>query len=231
MPGKILVVDDEREIADIIGLYLSNENFEVVKCYNGRDALAAVKNEKPDLAILDVMLPDIDGFTILQKIREEYTFPVIMLTAKTEYMDKINGLTLGADDYIEKPFNALELMARVKAQLRRFTKYNEGAKQQEDVIDFGGLLMNRSTHECIFNERELTLTPIEFDILWILCENRGQVISSEQLFEQVWHETYYKQSNNTVMVHIRHLREKMGGPTGKTEFIKTVWGVGYKVEK
>lgn len=231
MPGKILVVDDEREIADVIGLYLSNENFEVVKCYNGRDALAAVKNEKPDLAILDVMLPDIDGFTILQKIREEYTFPVIMLTAKTEYMDKINGLTLGADDYIEKPFNALELMARVKAQLRRFTKYNEGAKQQEDVIDFGGLLMNRSTHECIFNERELTLTPIEFDILWILCENRGQVISSEQLFEQVWHETYYKQSNNTVMVHIRHLREKMGGPTGKTEFIKTVWGVGYKVEK
>lgn len=231
MPGKILVVDDEREIADVIGLYLTNENFEVVKCYNGRDALEAVKKEKPDLAILDVMLPDIDGFTILQKIREEYNFPVMMLTAKTEYMDKINGLTLGADDYIEKPFNALELMARVKAQLRRFTKYNEGAKQQEDIIDFGGLLMNRSTHECIFNERELTLTPIEFDILWILCENRGQVISSEQLFEQVWHETYYKQSNNTVMVHIRHLREKMGGPTGKTEFIKTVWGVGYKVEK
>lgn len=231
MSSKILVVDDEREIADVIGLYLMNENFEVIKCYNGRDALDAVKNDKPDLAILDVMLPDIDGFTILQKIREEHNFPVMMLTAKTEYMDKINGLTLGADDYIEKPFNALELMARVKAQLRRFTKYNEGSKQQDDIIDFGGLLMNRSTHECIFNERELNLTPIEFDILWILCENRGQVISSEQLFEQVWHETYYKQSNNTVMVHIRHLREKMGGPTGKTEFIKTVWGVGYKVEK
>lgn len=231
MPGKILIVDDEKEIADVIGLYLTNENFEVLKCYNGKDALDAVENEKPDMAILDVMLPDIDGFTILQKIREQYMFPVIMLTAKTEYMDKINGLTLGADDYIEKPFNPLELMARVKAQLRRSTKYNEGAKQQEDIIDFGGLVMNRSTHECIFNERELTLTPIEFDILWILCENRGQVISSEQLFEQVWHETYYKQSNNTVMVHIRHLREKMGGPMGKTEFIKTVWGVGYKVEK
>lgn len=231
MSGRILIVDDEREIADVIGLYLTNENFEVIKCYNGKDALKAVENEKPDMAILDVMLPDIDGFTILQKIREQYTFPVIMLTAKTEYMDKINGLTLGADDYIEKPFNPLELMARVKAQLRRSTKYNEGAKQQEDIIDFGGLVMNRSTHECIFNERELTLTPIEFDILWILCENRGQVISSEQLFEQVWHETYYKQSNNTVMVHIRHLREKMGGPMGKTEFIKTVWGVGYKVEK
>ena len=231
MSDKILVVDDEREIADVIGLYLQNENFEVVKCYNGKEALEAVEKDQPSLAILDVMLPDIDGFTILQKIREKYMFPVIMLTAKTEYMDKITGLTLGADDYIEKPFNPLELMARVKAQLRRVTKYNEGTKPQEDVIDFGGLVMNRSTHECQFNERELTLTPIEFDILWILCENRGQVISSEQLFEQVWHETYYKQSNNTVMVHIRHLREKMGGSMGKTDFIKTVWGVGYKVEK
>lgn len=227
MSEKILVVDDEREIAEVIGLYLTNENFEVIKCYNGKDALEAVDKEKPAMAILDVMLPDIDGFTILQKIRETYTFPVIMLTAKTEYMDKITGLTLGADDYIEKPFNPLELMARVKAQLRRVTKYNEGARVQDDVIDFGGLVMNRSTHECVFNEKELTLTPIEFDILWLLCENRGQVISSEQLFEQVWHETYYKQSNNTVMVHIRHLREKMG----KTDFIKTVWGVGYKVEK
>ena len=153
-----------------------------------------------------------------------------MLTAKTEYMDKINGLTLGADDYIAKPFNPLELMARVKAQLRRSTKYNEGNRPQEDIIDFGGLFLNRNTHECIYNERELTLTPIEFDILWILCENRGQVISSEQLFEQVWKEKYYKNSNNTVMVHIRHLREKMSGPTGKSDFIKTVWGVGYRVE-
>ena len=202
-----------------------------MKCYNGRDALEAVEKEKPDLALLDVMLPDIDGFTILQKIREKYTFPVIMLTAKTEYMDKINGLTLGADDYIAKPFNPLELMARVKAQLRRSTKYNEGNRSQEDFIDFGGLFLNRNTHECIYNERELTLTPIEFDILWILCENRGQVISSEQLFEQVWKEKYYKNSNNTVMVHIRHLREKMSGPTGKSDFIKTVWGVGYRVEK
>ena len=231
MGSKILVVDDEREIADVVELYLKNENSQVVKCYNGRDALEAVEKEKPDLALLDVMLPDIDGFTILQKIREKYTFPVIMLTAKTEYMDKINGLTLGADDYIAKPFNPLELMARVKAQLRRSTKYNEGNRSQEDIIDFGGLFLNRNTHECIYNERELTLTPIEFDILWILCENRGQVISSEQLFEQVWKEKYYKNSNNTVMVHIRHLREKMSGPTGKSDFIKTVWGVGYRVEK
>ncbi len=214
-----------------MALYLQNENYDVVKAYNGKDALRLVEEEKPDMALLDVMLPDIDGFTILQKIRENYTFPVIMLTAKTEYMDKITGLTLGADDYIAKPFNPLELVARVKAQLRRFTKYNEGSKTQEDLIDFGGLLLNRNTHECVYNEKKLTLTPIEFDILWILCENRGQVISSEQLFEQVWKEKYYKNSNNTVMVHIRHLREKMSGPTGKSDFIKTVWGVGYRVEK
>ena len=231
MGSKILIVDDEREIADVVALYLQNENYDVIKCYNGKDALQQIETEKPDLALLDVMLPDIDGFTILQKIRENYNFPVIMLTAKTEYMDKITGLTLGADDYIAKPFNPLELIARVKAQLRRFTKYNEGSKQQEDIIDFEGLFLNRNTHECIYNERKLTLTPIEFDILWILCENRGQVISSEQLFEQVWKEKYYKNSNNTVMVHIRHLREKMSGPTGKSDFIKTVWGVGYRVEK
>ena len=231
MGSKILIVDDERESADVVALYLQNENYDVVKAYNGKDALRLVEEEKPDMALLDVMLPDIDGFTILQKIRENYTFPVIMLTAKTEYMDKITGLTLGADDYIAKPFNPLELVARVKAQLRRFTKYNEGSKTQEDLIDFGGLLLNRNTHECVYNEKKLTLTPIEFDILWILCENRGQVISSEQLFEQVWKEKYYKNSNNTVMVHIRHLREKMSGPTGKSDFIKTVWGVGYRVEK
>ena len=205
MGSKILIVDDEREIADVVALYLQNENYDVVKAYNGKDALRLVEEEKPDMALLDVMLPDIDGFTILQKIRENYTFPVIMLTAKTEYMDKITGLTLGADDYIAKPFNPLELVARVKAQLRRFTKYNEGSKTQEDLIDFGGLLLNRNTHECVFNEKKLTLTPIEFDILWILCENRGQVISSEQLFEQVWKEKYYKNSNNTVMVHILSL--------------------------
>lgn len=231
MGSRILIVDDEREIADVVELYLKNENYEVEKCYNGTDALRCIEENTPDMALLDVMLPDIDGFTILQKVRERHTFPVIMLMAKTEYMDKINGLTLGADDYIAKPFNPLELIARVKAQLRRFTKYNENGRPQEDVLDFAGLVLNRSTHECTYNERELTLTPIEFDILWILCENRGQVISSEQLFEQVWKEKYYKNSNNTVMVHIRHLREKMSGPTGKSDFIKTVWGVGYRVEK
>ena len=230
MSSKILVLDDEKEIADVIALYLRNDGYDVETAYTGRAALAAIERNQPDLALLDVMLPDIDGFRILQKIREKYRFPVIMLTAKTEYTDKIAGLTLGADDYIAKPFNPLELVARVKAQLRRYTKYNEHSRQ-ENIIDFAGLLMNRDTHECTYNERELVLTPIEFDILWLLCENRGKVISSEQLFEQIWKEKYFKNSNNTVMVHIRHLREKMGDGRRKSDFIKTVWGVGYKVEK
>lgn len=219
----ILVVDDEKEIADVIELYLQNDQYKVFTFYTGKEALNCIENVRIDLAILDVMLPDVDGFDILKKIREKYTFPVLMLTAKAEYMDKITGLTLGADDYIPKPFNPLELVARVKAQLRRYTQYNEGAKQMGEIIDFAGLVLDRNSHECTYNEKPLTLTPTEFDILWLLCENRGKVISSEELFEKVWHEQYYKNSNNTVMVHIRHLREKMSGPTGKSDFIKTVW--------
>ena len=231
MAERIVIVDDEKEIADVIELYLKNEGYEVFKFYNGMDTLDCLEKQEVDLAILDVMLPDVDGFTILQKIREVHKFPVIMLTAKSEYIDKITGLTLGADDYIAKPFNPLELIARVKAQLRRFTQYNEERRPAENVIDFAGLVLNKDTQECIYNEKELVLTPIEFNILWILCENRGQVISSEKLFEQVWGEKYFKNSNNTVMVHIRHLREKMSDTTGRTDFIKTVWGVGYKIEK
>ena len=231
MNNKILVLDDEREIAEVIALYLRNEGYEVELAFTGREALRKVEAEAPVLALLDVMIPDMDGFAVLQNIRESYRFPVIMLTAKTEDTDKIMGLTLGADDYIPKPFNPLELVARVKAQLRRYTKYNDHVKQQENIIDFAGLVMNRDTHECTYNEKELILTPIEFDILWLLCSNRGRVISSEQLFEQIWKEKYFKNSNNTVMVHIRHLREKMGDGTRKSDFIKTVWGVGYKIEK
>ena len=231
MANRILVVDDEKEIADVIELYLKNEGFEVEKYYKGKDALNSIERKAPDLALLDIMMPDVDGFSVLKKIRKKHNFPVIILTAKTEPMDKINGLSLGADDYIAKPFNPLELVARVKAQLRRFTKYNTSGNVQGDIIDFGNIFLNRSTHECIYNEKKLALTPIEFDILWLLCENRGQVLSSESMFEQVWKEKYYKNSNNTVMVHIRHLREKMSGPTGKSDFIKTVWGVGYRVEK
>ncbi len=228
---NILVVDDEKEIADVVELYLQNDQYNVLKFYTGEEALKCIKSTRIDLAILDIMLPDVDGFQILKEIRKKYTFPVIMLTAKTEYIDKITGLTLGADDYIQKPFNPLELVARVKAQIRRANQYNDSTKDEGEIIDFGGLFLDRRSHECTYNEVPLTLTPIEFDILWLLCENRGKVISSEELFEKVWSEKYYKNSNNTVMVHIRHLREKMSEPTGKSDFIKTVWGVGYKVEE
>ena len=156
--STVLVVDDEKEIADVVELYLQNDQYKVFKFYNGQDALDCINSTKIDLAILDIMLPDIDGFQILKQIRQKYTFPVIMLTAKTEYMDKITGLTLGADDYIPKPFNPLELVARVKAQLRRCTQYNEGTKEEGDVLDFGGLLLNRTSHECVYNEVPLTLT-------------------------------------------------------------------------
>ena len=229
--STVLVVDDEKEIADFIELYLKNEDYEVFKFYNGKEALECIENENIDLAILDVMLPDIDGFEILKQIRLKYTFPVIMLTAKVSSMDKINGLTLGADDYIEKPFEPLELMARVKAQLRRFTRYNDGSgTDQEDTQEIAGLILNRATHQCTYGEAEVTLTPLEFSILWILTKNRGKVISSENLFEQVWKEKYFKNNNNTVMVHIRHLREKLGDSFERPKYIKTVWGVGYEMD-
>lgn len=212
-------------------LYLKNDNYQVLKFYNGTDALACIEKERIDLAILDIMMPDISGLEVLKQIRKNYTFPVIMLTAKTGSMDKINGLTMGADDYIEKPFQPLELMARVKAQLRRVTKYNEGARENKsEIIEIGGLVLNKNTHQCLYNEKEISLTPIEFSILWLLSNNRGQVISSEKLFEEVWKEKYYKNNNNTVMVHIRHLREKLFQIMGHRDLIKTVWGVGYKID-
>ncbi|MEG2420364.1 MAG: VanR-ABDEGLN family response regulator transcription factor [Oscillospiraceae bacterium] len=229
MDGTILVVDDEPEIADLVEVYLKSEGFSVLKCGTATDALAAVAAEPIDLAILDVMLPDVDGFTLCGELRRTKTFPVVMLTAKQDDLDKITGLSIGADDYLTKPFNPLELVARVKAQLRRYTRYNEQERANPDLIDFSGLVMNRGTHECLLYEEKLALTPIEFEILWLLAENRGQVISAEQLFERVWGEKYLDR-NNTVMVHIRRLREKMNDPSRNPRFIKTVWGVGYKIE-
>lgn len=232
MSINILVVDDEQAIADLIEVYLKNEGFTVYKFYNGQDAFRCVESKQLELAILDVMLPDIDGFTICRKIREKHNFPVIMLTAKEEEIDKITGLTLGADDYITKPFRPLELVARVKAQLRRFTKYNSPEKNQEEhLIAFSGLVLDKKSHECTLNEKKLSLTPTEFSILWVLCSNRGRVVSSEELFREVWGDKYFSNSNNTVMVHIRHLREKMGDSAEHPKYIKTVWGVGYKIEK
>jgi two-component system response regulator VanR len=228
----ILVVDDEQAITDLVEVYLKNENFNVYKFYNGKEALNCIENKKLDLAIIDVMLPDIDGFSICQKIREKHIFPVIMLTAKEEEIDKITGLTLGADDYVTKPFQPLELVARVKAQLRRFTTYNSAEPSRDGkVIAFAGLVLNKDTHECTLNERPLSLTPTEFSILWVLASNRGCVVSSEELFHEVWGEKYFTNSNNTVMVHIRHLREKIGDDVQHPKYIKTVWGVGYKIEK
>ncbi|MDD3269848.1 MAG: VanR-ABDEGLN family response regulator transcription factor [Syntrophomonadaceae bacterium] len=232
MTANILVVDDEQAIADLVELYLKNEDYRVFKFYNGQDALSCIADEKLDLAILDVMLPDEDGFAICQRIREKHNFPVIMLTAKDEEIDKITGLTLGADDYITKPFRPLELIARVKAQLRRFTKYNSAeSSHEENVIMFSGLVLNKDQHECALNEKPLSLTPTEFSILWVLAFNKGRVVSSEELFREVWGDKYFSNSNNTVMVHIRHLREKMHDSAEHPKYIKTVWGVGYKIEK
>lgn len=233
MPDKkprILVVDDEAEIADLVGMYLQSEGMAVTKCHTGREALAAAETAGFDLAILDVMLPDVSGFTLCAQLRERCPFPILMLTAKTGDMDKINGLTIGADDYMTKPFNPLELAARVKAQLRRYTRYNAAGEKPADEVDVAGLVMNKTTHRCWLFEEEIPLTPIEFDILWTLCVHKGQVISAEQLFEQVWGEKYLER-NNTVMVHIRRIREKLGdtGRAGDDRVIKTVWGVGYRV--
>jgi len=228
---NILVIDDEKEIADLIELYLKNEGFNVFTFYDAKEALTCIQTKKIDFAILDVMMPDIDGFEICRRIRENYHFPVIMLTAKDEEIDKITGLTLGADDYITKPFRPLELIARVKAQIRRFTRYNQQEASQNDmIIDFSGLILDQNTRKCMLHEKQLSLTPTEFSILWFLCINRGRVVSSEELFQKVWGEKYFS-SNNTVMVHIRHLREKMNDSAENPKFIKTVWGVGYTIEK
>lgn len=233
MSENILIVDDEKEIADLIEVYLKNDGYTVYKFYSGAEALQCIGETDLDLAILDVMLPDVDGFHICQKIREKFYYPIIMLTAKVEDGDKIMGLTIGADDYITKPFNPLEVVARVKTQLRRYIRYNSLIHKQEETVqeyDIRGLVINKDNHKCLLFGKELQLTPIEFSILWYLCEHQGVVVPSEELFEAVWGEKFYH-SNNTVMAHIGRLREKMNEPAKRPKFIKTVWGVGYTIEK
>ncbi len=231
MNESILVADDEKEIADLIEIYLGNDGFAVRKFYNGADALRALEASPPDLALLDVMLPDIDGFSLCRRIRERFYFPIIMLTAKVEDGDKIMGLTLGADDYITKPFNPLEVVARVKTQLRRYRTYNDpaGAAAEHNKHSIRGLCINRATHKCFLFGKEVPLTPTEFSVLWVLCERQGAVVSSEELFEAVWGEKYLD-NNNTVMAHIGRLREKLHESARNPKFIKTVWGVGYTIE-
>lgn len=230
MADAILVVDDEVEIADLVELYLKNENYIVYKFYTADDALACIQSVELDLAILDIMLPGTNGFAICQKIRERHNYPVIMLTAKIEETDKITGLTLGADDYITKPFRPLELVARVKAQLRRYKRYNPGMDiaPKAGILEHAGIYMDVRTHECLLGAKPLALTPTEFSILQILLENKGRVVSAETMFHQIWQDEYYTKSNNTITVHIRHLREKLEESAG---MIKTIWGVGYKIEK
>ncbi|MCM1101145.1 MAG: VanR-ABDEGLN family response regulator transcription factor [Acetatifactor muris] len=232
MSDKILIVDDEVEIADLIELYLTNENYIVYKFYTAREALKCIESTELDLAILDIMLPDMNGFALCQQIREQYTYPVIMLTAKDAETDKITGLTLGADDYITKPFRPLEMVARVKAQLRRYKKYNPSHAPDGtgDIIAHSGLVMNVKTHECTLDDQPLILTPTEFSLLRILLENKGNVVSAEELFHGIWEDEYYSKSNNTITVHIRHLREKMHDTVEHPKYIKTIWGVGYKIE-
>ena len=230
MAYNILVVDDEQSIADLIELYLQNEGYQVYKYYHGKKALDSLDKNHYDLAILDVMMPDLDGFSLLKEIRQKYFFPVIMLTAKSNDMDKINGLTLGADDYLTKPFNPLELVARIKTQIRRYTRYNTNdISTNQQIYDFNGLMINNDTHKCTLFDLPLNFTPIEFSILWYLCSKRGTVVSSEELFEAVWQEKYLD-NNNTVMAHVARLREKMHENARKPKFVKTVWGVGYTIE-
>lgn len=230
---KILVVDDEKEIADLVAFYLESENFDVTVCYSSREALDQIENADFDLAILDVMIPGISGLELCKEIRKSHNYPVIMLTAKDEEIDKIRGLMLGADDYMTKPFRPLELVARVKAQIRRYKRYNQNTAAEEtdpSLLIHGGLVMNIRTHECRLDEKPLVLTPTEFSILKILCQRKGEVVSSEELFHEIWQDEYYSKSNNTITVHIRHLREKMNDSVERPKYIKTIWGVGYKIE-
>ena len=207
---NILVLDDEKEIADLVEVYLKNENYDVYKFYNSEDAIKCIAEEKIDMAILDVMISGKSGFEICKYIRDKgLKYPIIMLTAKIEDNDKIKGLTLGADDYITKPFNPLELVARVKSQFRRYTLYNDKENdKKKNVIEINGLTIEKDEHKCLLYNKEIELTPLEFEILLYLANNRGKVISSEELFEKVWKEKYFD-SNNTVMVHIRRIREKL----------------------
>lgn len=225
----ILVVDDEKEIRDLIKIYLQNEDYNVLQAPNGIEALLQMEKEKVDLIILDVMMPKMDGITTCIKIREKIDVPIIMLSAKSEDIDKILGLTTGADDYVSKPFNPLELIARVKSLLRRYNGFNNSKPVDKDVIIINDLIINKSTHEVKKGEKDIKLTPREFDILQLLCINPGIVFSMEKLYQNIWNEDALD-CNNTVMVHIRKIREKLEDDPRKPRYIKTIWGVGYKIE-
>lgn len=227
---SILVVDDEKDIREVIEIYLINEGFEVVTACDGLEALEKLKNEAIDLIILDVMMPKLDGIRTCLKIREEKKMPIIMLSAKSEDSDKILGLNIGADDYVVKPFNPLELVARVKSQIRRTTSFNEPREENDDEICIDGLVINTATREVFVDDKFVRLTPREFEILKVLAINIGRVLSTEQIYENVWDEPFFN-SDNTVAVHIRNIREKIEINPKEPKYIKLVWGVGYKIDK
>ncbi len=229
---NILVVDDEKEIAELIEIHLMSQDYNVTKAKNGIEAIKLLDENHFDLVLLDVMMPKMDGKETLKKIREKHNVPVIMVTAKTSEKDKVEGLTLGADDYVTKPIKPLELIARVKAQLRRFTVLNPNKVEVEepDELRIRNLYINKVTHEVKVEDEQIKLTKIEFDILYLLAKNANKVFSTEEIFENVWKEKNFDATNN-VMVHIRRLRNKLKEETREEKIITTVWGVGYKIEK
>ncbi|RFB15226.1 DNA-binding response regulator [Bacillus sp. HNG] len=228
MESRILIVDDDNEIRNLISIYLENEGMQAQKAEDAIEALKLLEEKDFDLIILDIMMPKMDGIEACLKIREERNLPIIMVSARSEDMDKIQGLIAGADDYLSKPFNPLELTARVKSQLRRFKKYNSHTDNNKSIIEIGDLTINTDTRQVWVGKKEIRLTPKEFDILEILSRNKGIVLSVEKIYEAVWKESFYK-SDNTVMVHITKIRDKIEEDPKRPIYIKTVWGVGYKI--
>lgn len=226
----ILVCDDDREIVEAIDIYLTQEGFRVLKAYDGIQALEVLKNNEVHLLVIDVMMPRLDGLRATLKIRQESSIPIIILSAKSEDADKILGLNVGADDYVTKPFNPLELTARVKSQLRRYTKLGNKAGNNESLYQTGGLVINDDLKEVTVDGELVKLTPIEYNILLLLVKNQGKVFSINQIYESIWNEEAIG-ADNTVAVHIRHIREKIEVNPKDPRYLKVVWGVGYKVEK
>ena len=227
----ILVCDDDKEIVDAIDIYLTGEGFHILKAYDGYDALKILETEHADLMIIDVMMPGLDGIRTTLKVRETSSIPIIILSAKSEDSDKILGLNIGADDYLSKPFNPLELVARVKSQLRRYTQLgNLSQGSNEKVYKCGGLTINDDTKEVFVDDEPIKLTPIEYNILLLLTKNAGKVFSIDEIYKQIWNEEAIG-ADNTVAVHIRHIREKIEINPREPRYLKVVWGVGYKIEK
>ncbi len=228
--NRILVCDDEKEIVDAIEIYLMQEGYEFVKAYNGEEALKIVQKEEIHLLVIDIMMPGLDGIRTTMKIREKSSIPIIFLSAKSQDADKILGLNVGADDYITKPFNPLELVARVNSQLRRYTKLGTLSVDNSKMYQAGGLLINDDTKEVTVEGESVKLTPIEYNILLLLVRNQGRVFSIQQIYENIWEEEAIG-ADNTVAVHIRHIREKIEINPKEPRYLKVVWGVGYKIEK